>query len=152
MPAGSTSQSKCLVPTNLGIQSQRQLRNWSQVAHRYTKDQVLIKMAMNPEREQMLKDNATKENEPVAPARIKCIRITGANVLALQDARSNEPKPSCPRDAKPSATATRKRAYDSIEQETLRDPAFDPRLELRRPPIFPPRTCLILQPFQNHLT
>ncbi|KID90550.1 phosphotransferase enzyme family protein [Metarhizium guizhouense ARSEF 977] len=94
-------------------------------------------MAMNPEREKMLRDASAKENELPNPPRVKCIRITGSNVVALKDTNAARPKPDRPDATQTSATTSRKRSRDLLEQENLGDVAFDNRLRRQHAPPFP---------------
>ncbi|KHN94243.1 Aminoglycoside phosphotransferase [Metarhizium album ARSEF 1941] len=96
-------------------------------------------MAMNPEREKMLREasNQEQEHEPPKPLRVRCIRITGSNVLALEDADAAEPSSDRPGAATWPSVASQKRSYDSFVQEDLGDVPFDNRLHRQRPPFFP---------------
>lgn len=87
----------------------------------------------------MLKENADKEFEPLNPLPVKCIRITGANVLALQDPSAGQTQSDSPKVNKTVAKVSRKRSYDSFEQESAVDSAYDQRLKRRLPPQLPPR-------------
>ncbi|KAG8414309.1 hypothetical protein J3459_014850 [Metarhizium acridum] len=88
-------------------------------------------MAMNPERAKMLRDASAKEDELPKPPRVKCIRITGSNILALKDTDA-----ASPTSDRPDATS-RKRSRDFFEQEHLGDIAFDDRLRRQHAPHLP---------------
>lgn len=95
-------------------------------------------MAMNPERQRMLREVVEPEYESF-PKPTRVIRVTGANVLALENGNIGDPQSNGVKDTKTPAKASQKRSRASSEKENSPDARYDKRLKRRRPLVLNPR-------------